>query len=61
MKLYANGVNMSFDNCENLVPTQEFQLTPADLAGDSMTALYKVKFQRINTLTVRNRPFQGGE
>jgi hypothetical protein len=34
-------------------PTQEFQLTPADLAADSMTKLYAVKFQRLNFLTVQ--------
>ena len=31
MKLFANGLNLSFDNCEDMTPTQEFELTPADL------------------------------
>jgi len=53
VKLFANGLNLSFENCEELKPTQEFQLTPADLAPDAMTKLYAVKFQRLNTLTVR--------
>jgi hypothetical protein len=52
VKLYSNANNVGFDNCESLTPTQEFQLTPEDLAPDAMTALYKVKFQRINNLTV---------
>lgn len=52
VKLFANGVNMSFENCEDLKPTQEFQLTAADLVVDSMTKLYAVKFQRVNTITV---------
>jgi len=52
VKLFANGVNLSFENCEDLKPTQEFQLTPADLAPDSMTKLYTVKFQRVSSLSV---------
>jgi len=52
VKLFANGVNLSFENCEDLKPTQEFQLTPSDLTADSMTKLYAVKFQRLNSLTV---------
>mmetsp|Transcript_36434 Transcript_36434/g.74054 ORF Transcript_36434/g.74054 Transcript_36434/m.74054 type:complete len:174 (+) Transcript_36434:135-656(+) len=52
VKLYANASNMGFDNCESLAPTQEFQLTPADLAPDAMTTVYKVKFQRIDSLTI---------
>jgi hypothetical protein len=55
VKLFANGVNLSFENCEDLKPTQEFQLAPADLAPDSMTKLYAVKFQRVSSLTVRTR------
>ena len=52
VKLFANGLNLSFDNCEDMTPTQEFELTPADLAADTQTKLYAVKFQRVNTLTV---------
>lgn len=52
VKLYANGLNLGFDNCEEMTPTQEFQLSPADLAADTQTKLYAVKFQACNTLTV---------
>jgi len=52
VKLFANGVNLSFENCEDLKPTQEFQLAPADLATDAMTKLYAVKFQRVSSLTI---------
>mmetsp|Transcript_36435 Transcript_36435/g.74055 ORF Transcript_36435/g.74055 Transcript_36435/m.74055 type:complete len:153 (+) Transcript_36435:135-593(+) len=58
VKLYANASNMGFDNCESLAPTQEFQLTPADLAPDAMTTVYKVKFQRIDSLTVIRHTFR---
>jgi hypothetical protein len=52
VKLFANGLNMSFEDCESDTPTQEFELSPADLAADTQTKLYACKFLRVNTLTI---------
>ncbi len=59
MKLFANGRNLSFEDCTDRKPTQEFQLAPQDLAPDAMTKLYAVKFQRLNTLTVAPTTISG--
>ena len=52
VKLFANGINLSFDNCEEMDPTAEFELCDLDLAADAFTKLKAVKFRNINTITI---------
>ena len=52
VKLYLNQTSFSFDDAENIEPTQTLELTEEDYAKDKVTLLKFVKFQRVNSLTV---------
>ena len=53
---------MGFEDCEDVDPTQEFELTDDDLKEDAEPlALKFVKFQRVKSITVFIEDNAGGE
>uniref|UniRef100_A0A7S2SRN7 PITH domain-containing protein n=1 Tax=Rhizochromulina marina TaxID=1034831 RepID=A0A7S2SRN7_9STRA len=61
VKLFINNPSMDFSDCEEGKPVQALELTPEDLAADSVTNLYSVKFQRVNSLTIFVEESTGGD
>lgn len=61
VKLFINNPSMDFSDCEEGKPVQALELTPEDLAADSVTNLYSVKFTRVNNLTIFVEESIGGD
>ncbi|KAI9222377.1 PITH domain-containing protein [Blastocladiella britannica] len=59
IKLFVNRVGMSFDSVDSVEPTQVIELGAADFIPESATGLMFVRFQKVNTLSVRSlvRPY----
>ncbi|KAG1676058.1 hypothetical protein FOA52_014923 [Chlamydomonas sp. UWO 241] len=61
VKLYVNLPSFGFSDAEGSVPAaQEFDLTPAQLAGEAIPLKF-VKFQSVTQLSVFIESNQGGE
>lgn len=53
IKLYVNRESMGFEDCDDIEPTQMFELTDDDLKEGSKPLLLKyVKFQRVRNITI---------
>ncbi|EKU21349.1 hypothetical protein NSK_002318 [Nannochloropsis salina CCMP1776] len=52
VKLYLNKTSFSFDDAENIEPTQVLELTEEDYKAEKVTLLKFVKFQRVSSLTI---------
>jgi len=53
IKLYVNRENLGFEDCNDIDPTQEFDLCAADLKESSDPIPLKfVKFQRVRSITI---------
>lgn len=62
VKIYVNREHMGFEDCEDLAPTQEFDLTEDDLKEDAEAlALKYVKFQRVKGITIFVEDNAGGD
>lgn len=62
VKLFVNRESMGFEDCDDIDPTQEFQLTATDLAEDAKPlALKFVKFQRVRSVTIFIEDNAGGD
>ena len=54
VRLFANRPNLGFDEASSSTSTQDLELSKADLDGEAAIPLRFVKFQNVNTLTVRS-------
>ena len=62
IKLYVNRESMGFEDCEDIEPTQIFELTGDDLKEGAKPLLLKyVKFQRVRSITIFIEDNEGGE
>jgi len=62
VKVYVNRENMGFEDCEDMDPTQAFELTEDDLKEDAEAVLLKyVKFQRVKSFTIFVEDNGGGD
>jgi len=62
VKIYVNRENMGFEDCEDILPTQTFELTEDDLKESAEPLLLKyVKFQRVKSITIFVEDNAGGE
>ncbi len=60
--IYANRVNIGFEDVDDIEPTQTIELTAADLKEDADPIQLKfVKFQRIRSITVYIEDNAGGD
>jgi len=60
-KIYINQVSMDFTDCDSTPITQQLELTAADLAPESVSALRFVKFQRVSSITLFFEDNNGAE
>ena len=51
VKIFANALNMDFDDAESRIPSAEFELGEGDIGKERTLVL--AKFKRVNSLTVR--------
>jgi hypothetical protein len=51
VKLFANRVNLSFDDMDSITPTQTLELNEGHATGTSVPLQF-VKFQTVNSMTV---------
>lgn len=56
LKLYANRTNLGFSDAGDIEPTQTIELAESDLGRD--IELRFVKFQRVQSITVRRSLYQ---
>jgi len=62
IKVYVNRENMGFEDCDDLEPTQTFELSEDDLKeGSKPLALKFVKFQRVTSITIFVEDNNGGD
>lgn len=62
VKIYVNREHMGFEDCEDLEPTQTFELTEDDLNESAEPlALKYVKFQRVKGITIFVEDNAGGD
>jgi len=62
VKLFVNRESMGFEDCDDVDPTQEFELTAEDLKEDAKPLLLKyVRFQRVRSITIFIEDNAGGE
>jgi len=59
VKVFVNNPHMDFGSVDSTVPTQEFDLSPKELMGDTLTPLKFVKFQNVTAVTVFVENSQG--
>lgn len=61
IKLYVNRENLGFEDCNDIDPTQEFDLCAADLKelADPLSLKF-VKFQRVRSITIFVEDNAGG-
>ena len=52
VKLYANRLQMGFDETESVEATQTLELSDTDFAKGAVTNLRFVKFQNVNSIVV---------
>jgi len=61
IKLYVNRESMGFEDCEDIEPTQTFELSSDDLKEGSKPIILKfVKFQRVQGITIFIEDNAGG-
>jgi hypothetical protein len=53
LRLYANRLNLGFDEAAAAAATQDLTLSAADVDGDTLLPLRFVKFQNVTSLSVR--------
>jgi hypothetical protein len=53
LRLYANRINLGFDEAAAAAATQDLTLSAADVDGDTLLPLRFVKFQNVTSLSVR--------
>lgn len=62
IKLYVNRESMGFEDCEDIEPTQIFELNGDDLKEGAKPLLLKyVKFQRVRSITIFVEDNEGGD
>ena len=62
VKIFVNRNNLGFEDVEDVDPTQEIELTSADLSESSDPIMTKfVKFQRVKSLTIFIEDNAGGD
>ena len=62
IKIYVNRENMGFEDCDDIDPTQTFELTNDDLKEGAKPLLLKfVKFQRVRSITIFVEDNAGGD
>jgi len=62
IKLYVNRDSMGFEDCDDVDPTQEIELTAENLAEDAAPVPLKyVKFQRVKSITIFVEDNMGGD
>jgi hypothetical protein len=62
IKLFVNRESIGFEDCDDIDPTQTFELSSEDLKEDGKPILLKfVKFQRVNSITLYIEENAGAE
>lgn len=62
VKLFVNRESMGFEDCEDVDPTQELELSAEDLREDAEALPLKfVKFQRVKSITIFVEDNAGGD
>lgn len=62
IKLWVNRENMGFEDCEDITPTQSFELEDDDLKESAKPLSLKfVKFQRVRSITIFIEDNNGGD
>lgn len=62
IKLYVNRENMGFEDCDDIEPTQTFEVTDENLKeGAEPIRLKYVKFQRVKSITIFIEDNAGGD
>jgi len=53
IKLFVNRENIGFEDCDDIEPTQQFELTADDLKENGKEIMLKfVRFQRVKSITI---------
>lgn len=53
VKLFVNRENIGFEDCDDIEPTQQFELTADDLKENGKEIMLKfVRFQRVKSITI---------
>lgn len=61
VKIFINTPDLGFDEAEDLLPTQEIELSPNSLTSDTAEKLNYVKFQYVSNLTLFFPDNNGGD